>query len=295
MTASNASQVIHSPQEMRSIVDAQRRLGRRLGVVPTMGALHEGHLSLVTRSRLECQATVVTIFVNPTQFGPNEDFSRYPRTLDQDLELLARAGADFVFCPGVEDMYPPGFSTYVEPPAVSQRLEGEIRPGHFRGVCTIVLKLLEAIPADVAYFGQKDFQQALVIQHMVRDLLLRSEIQVCPIVRDDDGLALSSRNRYLSDSERTKALGLWQGLKAAKSAADSGERQANVLRELMTAALHRAGVSSIDYVSIAERGTLNELEQLTTPAVALIAARVGSTRLIDNLLLDPPASSRTKA
>jgi pantoate--beta-alanine ligase len=283
-------QVISSPTEMRRIVDARRREGARIGVVPTMGALHEGHLSLVRKSRQSYDCTVATIFVNQAQFGPNEDFARYPRTLDQDLALLATEGTDYVFCPTTETMYPPGFSTYVEPPAVSRRLEGEIRPGHFRGVCTVVLKLLEAIPADIAFFGQKDFQQALVIQHMARDLNLLTAIEVCPIVRDADGLALSSRNRYLSAGEREKALGLSQALARASAATSAGEKKAESLRQQMRETLLHFGVDSIDYVSIANVDTLEELEEIGGHAVALIAARVGATRLIDNALLGDDVS-----
>lgn len=270
---------------MRALVDTRRRDGARIGVVPTMGALHDGHLSLIRKSRQFCDCTIATIFVNPTQFGPNEDFARYPRTLEQDLSLLASERTNFVFCPTKEDMYPPGFSTYVEPPASSQRLEGQIRPGHFRGVCTVVLKLLEAVPADAAYFGQKDFQQALVIKHMVRDFNLRTEIVVCPIVRDPDGLALSSRNRYLTPDERARALGLASALTAANRTFASGESDAERLREQMRNTLLRSAVDSIDYVSIADCETLEEINQIDRPAVALIAARLGATRLIDNMIL----------
>lgn len=277
-------QVLKTVREMRAAVDARRRKGARIGVVPTMGALHAGHLSLVQASRASCEVTVATIFVNPTQFAPHEDFSRYPRTLEEDLALLAKEGTDYVFCPNVEEMYPAGYSTYVEPPAVSQRLEGERRPGHFRGVCTVVLKLFEAIPADVAYFGQKDFQQALVIQHMVRDLGLRPKIEVRPIIRDADGLALSSRNRYLSPEERIRALGLSAALRAARDAFRGGERSGDSLRERMRRILTERGVDEIDYVSISDRETLEELQQATDQAVALVAARVGGTRLIDNEL-----------
>jgi pantoate--beta-alanine ligase len=286
MTSLTPILTVTTAQEMRSIVDRERRSGKRIGVVPTMGALHDGHLSLVRRSKAECQVTVATIFVNPTQFGPNEDFSRYPRTLEQDVSLLSREGAHYLYCPSTEEMYPPGFSTYVDPPAVSQRLEGERRPGHFRGVCTVVLKLLEAIPADVAFFGQKDFQQALVISHMARDLQLRTRIEVCPIIRDEDGLALSSRNRYLSPPERARALGLSRALQSAAAAIASGERDAERVRGEMKKVLEQSGVDATDYISISDRETLEELTLLDRPAVALIAARVGSTRLIDNLLLD---------
>lgn len=294
MPPQSTIQVVGSAAEMRAIIDAQRVAGKRIGVVPTMGALHEGHLSLVEQSRARHQVTVATIFVNPTQFGPNEDFARYPRTFEQDLELLSQKGTDYVFCPTTEEMYPPGFSTYVEPPAVSERLEGECRPGHFRGVCTVVLKLFEAVPADAAFFGQKDFQQALVIQHMARDFQLRTKIEVCPIVRDADGLALSSRNRYLSSEERSHALSLSRALFAVQSRVAAGAVEADELRNNMKAILLNGGVDTIEYVSIADRETLEELKLVNVPAVALIAARVGTTRLIDNVLLAPPAATSVK-
>lgn len=270
---------------MREAIELRRRKGARIGLVPTMGALHEGHLSLVRASNERCDHTVATIFVNPTQFGPNEDFSRYPRTLEQDLALLAGERVEMVYSPTPEAMYPQGYSTYIEPPSTAKRLEGELRPGHFRGVCTVVLKLFQAAPADTAFFGRKDYQQAMVIQQMTRDLDLWTEIAICPIVRDSDGLALSSRNRYLSPSERERALGLSRALAAAKSAVDAGERNSETIRSLMRSTLLAAEVDSIDYVSIAHGESLEELEQVAAPAVALIAARVGTTRLIDNEIL----------
>ncbi len=273
---------------MREAIEVRRRTGARVGLVPTMGALHEGHLSLVRASQAQCDHTAVTIFVNPTQFGPNEDFSRYPRTMEQDLALLAGEGVELVYCPTLDVMYPQGFSTYIEPPSAAKRLEGELRPGHFRGVCTVVLKLFQAAPADCAFFGRKDFQQALVIRQMTRDLDLATEIVVCPIVRDGDGLALSSRNRYLSPGQREAALGLSRALGAAKEMVATGERNGEALRSQMRTTLLNAGVDSIDYVSISDCESLDELEQLSTPAVALIAARVGTTRLIDNEILTPP-------
>jgi pantoate--beta-alanine ligase len=197
--------VIHDPAEMQRTVLALRRQGLRVGLVPTMGALHAGHISLVARGKQNCDRVVTTIFVNPTQFAPHEDFGKYPRTLPTDLELLAAADCDYVFAPTNEAMYPPGCSTFVDPPAVATPLEGVCRPGHFRGVATVVLKLFGIAPADCAFFGQKDFQQAAVIRQMVRDLNVPIEIEVCPIVREADGLAMSSRNRYLSPAERQQA------------------------------------------------------------------------------------------
>lgn len=250
-----------------------------------MGALHEGHLSLVAASNRECDFTVVTIFVNPTQFAPHEDFAKYPRTLEADLEKLAAFKVDAVFAPSNEEMYPPGFSTYVEPPAAASPWEGECRPGHFRGVATVVLKLFHAVPADVAYFGHKDYQQSVVIRRMVEDLNLPIEIRVLPTVREPDGLAMSSRNVYLSPQERQRALALSRSLQLAEQSTTQGERSAKTLRERMLETLHSGGVTDIDYVAIVDPETLAPVDELTGPAVALIAARVGTTRLIDNCRL----------
>ncbi|RMF42584.1 MAG: pantoate--beta-alanine ligase [Planctomycetota bacterium] len=268
-------------------VDHLRRQGARVGFVPTMGALHEGHLSLVRRSREDCDATVVSIFVNPTQFGPHEDFSRYPRTFESDCAALRDLGVDFVFAPSAEELYPAGFSTYVQPPKVAERLEGKCRPGHFRGVATVVLKLFHIIPATAAYFGQKDYQQLLVIQHMVDDLNVPIRVVGCPIVREPDGLAMSSRNRYLSQAEREAALSLWKALTAAQSALSSGQRDARELEQLMQTTLYTQGADRIDYAVVADPASLEPVSQVDRPAIALVAAHVGKTRLIDNLLLQP--------
>lgn len=277
--------VVSTVRAMRGIVQAVQRSGRRVGVVPTMGALHDGHLSLVAASRAACDATVVTIFVNPTQFGPNEDFSRYPRTLEADLAKLAAAGADYAFVPEVAEMYPAGATTSVEPGDVAKPLEGQFRPGHFRGVATIVLKLFQAVPADAAFFGQKDFQQQLVVRQMVADLLLPIEIVVCPIVREPDGLAMSSRNVYLSADERRKALSLSRALQAAESLVAKAERDAANIAAQMRATLRAAGVESIDYATVVDAKTLAAIDRIESTAVALIAARIGTTRLIDNAIL----------
>jgi pantoate--beta-alanine ligase len=274
-----------SPGDLQRAVLRLRREGRRVGLVPTMGALHEGHLSLVRATRQRADVVVATIFVNPAQFGPQEDFARYPRTLEADLNLLAQNGCNLVFLPGQADMYPPGFSTYIEPPAVAQPLEGVCRPGHFRGVATVVLKLFEIAPADFACFGQKDYQQALVIRRMVEDLNVPIEIVTCPIVREPDGLALSSRNRYLSPTERQQAVALSQSLDLAQRLVNSGERDAAAVVSQMRAVLHSEGIGRIDYVTIADPQTLAELSRIEGPAVALVAAYVGTTRLIDNRML----------
>ena len=277
---------IATAAEIQAATRALRAAGKSVGLVPTMGALHEGHLSLVRRARAECDAVIATIFVNPAQFGPQEDFSRYPRTLERDLELLAAEGCDLVFVPSRVEIYPAGFSTYVEPPAVAAPLEGRFRPGHFRGVATVVLKLFHLIPAAVAYFGQKDYQQSLVIRHMVRDLNLPIQITVCPIVREPDGLALSSRNRYLSSAERDQALALSRCLKRAVELICGGQRDPSAIAAAMHSELTAAGIERIDYAAVADAQTLAELNTLDRPAVALVACHVGTTRLIDNTLLD---------
>ena len=272
---------------MRAVVRELQQAGKTVGLVPTMGALHEGHLSLVRRAKSQCDAAVATIFVNPAQFAPHEDFSKYPRTLEADLQSLATANCDLVFVPSREEMYPPEATTFIEPPQVAQPLEGVCRPGHFLGVATVVLKLFHIIPADKAYFGQKDFQQALVIQRMAADLNLPMQIAVCPIVREPDGLAMSSRNRYLSPSERQQGLALSRALTTVQAAVSRGERDAAQLKRQMQEALEAAGIERIDYATVADQKTLAEVTQLDGPAVALIAAYVGATRLIDNCLLTP--------
>jgi pantoate--beta-alanine ligase len=278
-------QVIHSPHEILARMEFERREGRRIGLVPTMGALHTGHLSLVKRAKAECDLAVATIFVNPTQFGPNEDFSKYPRTLEFDLTELRQVQCDYVFVPPANEIYLPGHSTYIEPPRVSQRWEGEIRPGHFRGVATIVLKLFMMAPAHVAYFGRKDYQQVAVIRAMVEDLNLPIRIATCDTIREPDGLAMSSRNRYLSPDERTKALRISQALKEAKSLVDGGETRVGVLEAAMESHLNAAPVDRIDYARIVHGETMEPLQEVVSPAVAIIAVRLGSTRLIDNEIL----------
>lgn len=287
MTASNIPEVITTVAEMQRRVRELRAAGRRVGVVPTMGALHDGHLSLVEAARKYADVVVTTIFVNPAQFAPHEDFGKYPRTLQADLEALGRVGCELAFVPEPGEVYPPGYSTYVEPPSVAAPLEGVCRPGHFRGVATVVLKLFNIVPADVACFGQKDFQQALVIRRMVADLNVPIRIEVCPIVREPDGLAMSSRNRYLSPAERERSLALSRALRRAEELVAAGERRASVVREAMQNVLADA-VDRLDYATIADPETLEEPETIERPVVALIAAVVGTTRLIDNMILTPP-------
>lgn len=279
-------QVIETVAAMRAEVRRLQRSGARVGVVPTMGALHEGHLSLVHLAKKSCEKVVATIFVNPTQFAPHEDFSKYPRTLERDLQLLREAGCDYVFVPSRDEVYPPGFSTEVDPPAVARRWEGESRPRHFRGVATVVLKLLNMVPADLAVFGQKDFQQAAVIQQMVRDLNVGTEIQLGPIIRDPDGLAMSSRNRYLSPNERQRALALSQSLQAAKESIAAGETRAVTIAGMIGETL-QSQVDAIDYVAIADGVTLEPVEVIAANTVILLAVKIGNTRLIDNCVVSP--------
>ncbi len=267
-------------------MDHWRRQDNRAGLVPTMGALHDGHFALVRRSLAECEFTAVTIFVNPTQFGPNEDLDRYPRTLDADLAGLRDLGVDLVFVPRTEDLYPSGYSTYVDPPDSAAMLEGEFRSDHFRGVVTIVLKLFHLCPATVAYFGEKDFQQLTVIRHMVEDLNVPIRITGCPTVREADGLAMSSRNRYLNEQERHRALGLWGALQAVHQLYAEGVTAVEDLEAEMHRKLEQSGVDAVDYAKVVDLETLQSLQQLDGPAIALIAARVGKTRLIDNLKLE---------
>jgi pantoate--beta-alanine ligase len=269
--------------EIRAAVLARRHAGGTVGFVPTMGALHEGHLSLVDAAAAECDRVAASIFVNPTQFGPNEDLSRYPRTLDRDLELLRRRGCDLVFVPEPAEMYPPGFDTFIDVGAVAHPWEGAARPGHFRGVATVVHKLFQLVPADRAYFGQKDYQQSLVVRRMVADLDMPIEIRVCPIVRDADGLALSSRNVYLSPEERRQALSLRQSLLLAEAAIAANETSVDAIRQRMLAHIGAAGGVRVEYIAIVRDGTVDEVSRIDGPVTVAIAARVGTTRLIDNV------------
>lgn len=277
--------VVHDLNEIYTQIDFARRDAKRIGVVPTMGALHEGHLSLVRRAKQDCDVAVATIFVNPTQFGPNEDLAKYPRTLESDLAALREQSCDFVFVPPSDRVYSNGHSTFVEPPSVASRWEGELRPGHFRGVATIVLKLFQLIPAHVAYFGRKDYQQVAVIRAMVDELNIPIRILACDTIREPDGLAMSSRNRYLSTEDRVRALGLWLALCRAQSNLASGEVSCAKLEAVMRLELMNTPVDSIDYAAIVQPDTMEPLEKVVESAVAIIAARVGNTRLIDNMTL----------
>ena len=276
---------ITSASAMTAASRQARRAGQRVGLVPTMGALHQGHLSLVRAARAQCGVVVVSIFVNPTQFGPNEDFAKYPRTLGSDSALLAAENCDYIFCPTVEDMYPPGATAVVKIEGISDRLDGRSRPGHFQGVTTVVTKLFNVVQPDLAFFGQKDAAQAAIIRNMVRDLNFDVEIVVCPIVREPDGLALSSRNVFLSPSERKQATVLYRSLMLVQSLFERGERDATKLaaagKEVVAAEL---GVR-LDYFEVVNPDTLESVSDVGAGPLVAVAAHVGKTRLIDNILL----------
>ena len=264
---------------------AVSKAARPLGLVPTMGFLHEGHLSLVRQARAANATVAVSIFVNPTQFGPAEDLSRYPRDMERDLALLRQQDVDLVFAPSAEEMYPTGYDTTVEVHGITERLEGEFRPGHFRGVATVVAKLLNVVQPDRAYFGQKDAQQLRVIRQLVQDLNLPVEVCAGATVREEDGLALSSRNVLLSPAQRQAATVLSRALRAAGQRYEAGERSGDRLREAMRAVLAEEPLARPDYVSVADQETLRELAELDRPALLSLAARIGDTRLIDNITL----------
>jgi pantoate--beta-alanine ligase len=270
---------------LTELSSARRSLPGRVGLVPTMGYLHEGHLSLVRRAREECDHVVVSIFVNPTQFGPQEDLSKYPRDLDRDLSLLEPLGVDLVWMPTEDAMYPPGYQTWVEVEAITRPLEGAMRPGHFRGVTTVVAKLFNGVQPHKAYFGQKDAQQAAVIRQMTRDLSYPTEIVVCPIVREPDGLAKSSRNVYLDPEQRKAATVLSRSLRAAQVAYENGEREAETLRRKMKEVLAGEPLANVQYISCADYDTLEELETVTGKTLLSMAVYIGKTRLIDNIVL----------
>jgi pantoate--beta-alanine ligase len=274
---------------------ARSALSGRVGLVPTMGALHAGHLSLVEQARADNDAVLVTIFVNPTQFAANEDLSKYPRDVAHDLDMLQKAGVDLVFTPTPDLMYPPGFQTWLEVTEVAQGLEGGHRPGHFRGVATVVAKLFNLTLPGIAYFGQKDAQQVAVIKRMARDLNFPLEIAVCPTMREADGLAMSSRNVYLSPEQRQAAAVLSRALHKAADAYTKGERQPGTLRRVMLDTLHSESLAQPEYVSAANAGDLRELEAPTDQPILLsMAVKIGTTRLIDNLLLPLALNNRAE-
>jgi pantoate--beta-alanine ligase len=264
-----------------------RAENRIVGLVPTMGALHRGHLALIERAKRESSTVIASIFVNPKQFGPNEDFSKYPRTFESDKEKLEQAGVDALFAPESAEIYPQGFSSYVQVDGLSEKLEGRSRPGHFRGVATVVMKLLQIVQPNFAYFGRKDAQQSRIISQMARDLNLDSEIVVCPIVREPDGLALSSRNAYLNAEERKAATVLHHALDAAKSELAAGVRDALQLQTVLQRVLRAEKLARVDYAEIVDAETFEPVVRLRKPSYFVLAVFVGKTRLIDNLYIEP--------
>ncbi len=278
--------VVRTIADLRALLRTHREQGQRIGFVPTMGFLHEGHGALIRQSAARCDATVVSIFVNPDQFGPGEDLANYPRDLERDQGLCLETGANVLFIPEVSEIYPTGFQTHVEPGRLAEPLCGQFRPGHFRGVATVVAKLFHIVQPDLAFFGQKDYQQAVVIRRMVRDLNMPVDVVVVPTIREADGLALSSRNAYLKPEERTRALALSLGLLAAKAAFDAGERSTARLLELAQAPLQQ--VDDLQYLELVDAQTLEAHDGTVDRTVALcVAAYVGTTRLIDNVVLSP--------
>lgn len=278
--------IISSSVEMTAYSKAEQRAGRRVGFVPTMGALHEGHLSLVRAARAQCDVVVVSIFVNPTQFGPNEDLARYPRNFEQDKTMLQREHVSAIFCPSVEEMYPAGATTWVAVEGLSERLDGRSRPGHFCGVTTVVSKLFNIVQPELAFFGQKDAAQVAVIRKMVRDLNFDVQIVVCPIVREQDGLAMSSRNAYLTAQQRNQALVLSRSLKYVQSLVEQGERCARKLIAAGKQVIEQDPAVRLDYFEVVDPDTLEPVSDAGKGALVAVAAHVGTTRLIDNLLIE---------
>jgi pantoate--beta-alanine ligase len=276
---------------MKESARQARAEGRVIGLVPTMGALHFGHIALVERAKRDCSNVIASIFVNPKQFGPKEDFAKYPRTLEADSEKLSAVGLDALFLPEAAEIYPSGFRTYVNVEGISERLEGRSRPGHFRGVATVVMKLLEIVQPNFSYFGRKDAQQVRIISQMGRDLNLDTEIVVCPIVREADGLALSSRNAYLNDEERRAATVLHRALQAARAEITAGVRDSLHLQTVMRKVLDAEPLAAVDYAEIVDADTFEPVTRIARSCYALLAVFLGKTRLIDNLYVEPAGDS----
>jgi pantoate--beta-alanine ligase len=286
-------EIVKIPGIMQDIAMTNRMQGRRIGLVPTMGALHEGHLSLVRAAKVENNLSVVSIYVNPMQFGPAEDFLRYPRDIEADSEKLSRERVDILFMPDDSHIYPDGFSTRVKVEGISERLCGFFRPGHFTGVATVVTKLLNIVAPHKAYFGQKDFQQTVIIKRLVKDLDMRVGIAVCPTVREEDGLAMSSRNAYLSKEERRAAAVIYRCLQAASEAVKSGILEVEELKSLMEDELRMVPlVSQIQYASVYDPETIEEHQRVEGKALLAVSVKIGVTRLIDNMLVEPPRNMR---
>jgi len=281
----SAVKILQSPDDMHAACAQRRRDGRRIGLVPTMGALHEGHLSLIRAARAQSDVVAVSLFVNPLQFGPKEDLAKYPRTFERDRDLLEAEKVDLLFAPSNDAMYPPGATTYVTVEGLSDKLCGRTRPGHFRGVTTVVAKLFHIAEPDLAFFGQKDAAQVAIIQRMVRDLNLPVRIMVCPIVREKDGLALSSRNAYLDPQQRQQALVLHRALMRVETLADSGERSAAILIEAGKQVMAEEPGARLDYFEVVNPETLDPLADISHGALVAVAAFIGNTRLIDNVVL----------
>ena len=280
-------EIINRRPRMASLTRKLRRENKTIGLVPTMGALHTGHLSLVQEARQMCDIVIVSIFVNPTQFGKNEDFDKYPRDLTADAAMLAEYNVDYIFAPTATEIYPDGFSTYVWVEGFSETLEGEIRPGHFRGVATVVTILLNAVRPDFAFFGQKDAQQSIIIKRLTRDLGFETEIVVMPIIREESGLAMSSRNAFLSDAEKNAAAVIFRALKDAKIAVRDGERNASTIAQIVGERINSEPLANLDYVAVVDADTLEPVEKIDEREILIaVAARFGKTRLIDNTILN---------
>ena len=279
-------EVAKTIESVRNLVKAARSKGKKIGLVPTMGALHIGHTSLIERAVKECDYVVVSIFVNPTQFGPSEDFEKYPRPFENDLQMCRKAGVDVVFAPGPQQIYPSESLTWVNVEKLTGLLCGRSRPGHFRGVTTVCAKLFNIVEPDVAYFGQKDAQQAIVIKRMVADLNMPLEIVVCPTVREPDGLAVSSRNKYLSEQQRKDVACIYKSLKKCESLVEAGTTDSKTIIGEMKQILNQVSSIEIEYISIVDSESLQELERITGKALAAVAVKIGSARLIDNIVVD---------
>jgi pantoate--beta-alanine ligase len=277
--------ILTSAAEVTAISKEARRAGKSIGFVPTMGALHQGHLSLVRSARAQADVVIASVFVNPTQFGPNEDFSKYPRDAEKDSAMLAAEKTDYLFLPSVEEMYPPGGTTWVNVEGLSEKLDGHSRPGHFRGVTTVVAKLFNIVQPDFAFFGQKDAAQVAIVNKMVRDLNFDVRIVVCPIIREADGLAMSSRNAYLNPEQRKQALVLYRALMRVQTLADRGESNSARLRIAGQQVMAEESAVELDYFEIVDRDTLDPVADISGGALVAVAAYVGSTRLIDNIVL----------
>lgn len=283
--------VIQDPREMQRVSDSLRKAGKTIGFVPTMGYFHDGHLQLMREAKIKNDIAVVSLYVNPTQFGPTEDFTRYPRDLNRDSTLALGAGVDFLFIPSDDNMYPPGYSTYVTVKNLTNKLCGLRRPGHFEGVATIVLKLFNAVRPDQAFFGQKDYQQLLVVKRLVQDLHLTLEIVTVETMREADGLAMSSRNSYLLATQREVAATLYRALKVGQSAIEQGVQAAAELRTRMLAVIEAEPQFTLDYLEVCDPESLDSIAEVTGKTLIAVAAKLGTVRLIDNILVDPPKIS----